>query len=139
MTSPLENLAAAGELKREPPDAREYRTLIDSGRIRLRDAESTAISLESRFDLAYNAAHALSLAALRRSGYRSENRYMVFQALAHTLAMKPSVWRVLADAHRDRNAREYRGVVLVTERLVDDVVAAAKSVLGAIEALRPSV
>jgi len=32
------------------------------------------LSLEGRFDLAYNAAHALALAALRHRGYRSDNR-----------------------------------------------------------------
>jgi hypothetical protein len=57
--------------------------LIRSGETRLRDAEIASLSLESRFDLAYNAAHALSLAALRCHGYRADKRYVVFQALAH--------------------------------------------------------
>ena len=54
---------------------------------------------EPLLDLAYNAAHTLCLAALRRAGYRSGNRYMVFQALPHTLGLGPEVWRVLAKAH----------------------------------------
>lgn len=45
-----------------------------TGIARLRDAQNSALALESRFDLAYNAAHALCLAALRRTGYRSGNR-----------------------------------------------------------------
>ena len=61
--------------------------MIRSGAVRLRDAENTTLSLESRFDLAYNAAHALSLAALRWKGYRSDNRYIAFQALPHTLGL----------------------------------------------------
>ena len=32
------------------------------------------------------AAHALSLAALRKAGYRSDSRYIVFQCLKHTFA-----------------------------------------------------
>ena len=96
MTSPLENLATpGGPLKREAPDAEEYRGLVHSGRVRLNDARNTTNSLESRFDLAYNAAHALSLAALRRVGYRAEKRYVVFQVLPHTLGLGPDVWRVL--------------------------------------------
>lgn len=55
--------------------------------------------LESAFDLAYNAAHALALAALRWHGYRSENRYLVFQALAHTVGFPPAKWRVLDLCH----------------------------------------
>jgi hypothetical protein len=62
-----------------------------------------------RFDLAYNAAHALSLAALRWHGYRPDERYIVFQALAHTLQMTPEEWRVLDQAHRRRNRFEYAG------------------------------
>jgi hypothetical protein len=42
----------------------EYAGLIQSGQARLADARRTVNSLASRFDLAYNAAHALCLAAL---------------------------------------------------------------------------
>jgi hypothetical protein len=69
--SPLENLAGPGQpLRKEVPDAKELAGLKQSGLRRLADAENAANSLESRFDLAYNAAHALSLAALRRAGYQ---------------------------------------------------------------------
>lgn len=82
MTSPeLERLVLIGQLKREPGAQAEIDGLVRSARSRLTDAENPALALESRFDLAYNAAHALSLAALRWRGYRSENRYVAFQAL----------------------------------------------------------
>jgi len=80
----LDNLVRIGKLKREPPSRREFDGLLRSGAARLADAANPDLALESRFDLAYNAAHALALAALRRLGYRSQNRYLVFQALAHT-------------------------------------------------------
>ena len=57
------------------------------------------------FYLAYNAAHAFSLAALRWHGYRSDSRYLVFQALPHTLELLAATWRVLAKAHEVRNVR----------------------------------
>jgi hypothetical protein len=53
---------------------------------RLVDAERKELSFDSRFDLAYNAAHAFALIALRRMGYRSDNRYLVFQVLPHTVS-----------------------------------------------------
>lgn len=59
MTSPLENMVRQGMLHAERPDAKEYNGLVRSGRVRLQDARKATISLESRFDLAYNAAHAL--------------------------------------------------------------------------------
>lgn len=81
-TNPLENLSrTGGSLKPEPPDAAEIAGLLRTGRARLEDAGNTALALESRFDLAYNAAHALCLAALRAKGYRAGNRYIVFQVL----------------------------------------------------------
>jgi hypothetical protein len=82
MTSPnLDNLVKTGQLKREPPDARETAGLLHSARARLNDARNPSLSLESRFDLAYNASHALALAALRQQGYRADSRYIVFQTL----------------------------------------------------------
>jgi hypothetical protein len=61
----LENLVRIGKLKREAPDKREFLGLLHSGRVRLADARRSALSPESRFDPAYNAAHALALAVLR--------------------------------------------------------------------------
>jgi hypothetical protein len=136
MTSPLDNLAGhAGPLRREPPDADEFAGLVRSGLVRLEDAERTSNSIESRFDLAYNAAHALCLAALRRAGYRSGNRYIVFQVLPHTLGLGPEVWRVLAKAHEIRNRSEYEGDLTVDERILVDLIAAARKVAIAVESL----
>ncbi len=81
MTSPLENLAGAGKpLASEPMDAAEFDGLLRSGSARLADARNATLALESRFDLAYNAAHALCLAALRRQGFRASHRYIVFKS-----------------------------------------------------------
>ena len=63
--SNLERLAQSGSLKREPGDQQEFDGLVRSGKVRLADAQLAALSTESRFDLAYNAAHAFALAALR--------------------------------------------------------------------------
>lgn len=61
----LENLVKAGLLKSESGDQREFDGLLDSGRKRLADARNKDLSPESQFDLAYSAAHAFSLAAMR--------------------------------------------------------------------------
>src|SRR5215212_4522118 len=127
MTSPLERLSGPGKcLQPEPPDAKEFARLQRSGLARLKDPSNSANSLESRFDLAYNAAHALCLAALRWHGYRSNNRYIVFQLLPDTLGLGPEVWRVLSKAHDQRNASEYIGRFSVDEKLLSDVIAATQ-------------
>ena len=137
MTSPLDNLVAAGSLKKEAPNVGEYEGLVRSGAVRLTDALNASLSLESRFDLAYNAAHALSLAALRRKGYRSTNRYIVFQTLELTLGVGPAIWRVLAKCHQTRNQGEYEGDLNVDEHLVKDLIVACKAVAEALMELPP--
>lgn len=136
--SPLENLAGPNKvLKAEPPDAAEFAGLLRSGRTRFTDAGTKSLALESRFDLAYNAAHALCLAALRWHGFRANNRYIVFQVLPHTLGLGPDVWRVLAMCHNIRNASEYAGDLQINERLVSDLLSACGEVLAKVGALDP--
>ena len=130
----LENLCGPGKaLKAEAPDANEITGLLRTGVARLHDACNASLALESRFDLAYNAAHALCLAALRRMGYRAGNRYIVFQVLPHTLGLGPEVWRVLDKCHNTRNLGEYEGLLDVDERLVTDLIAATQKVVDAMD------
>jgi len=136
MTSPeLENLARIGKLKRELPAAHELSGLLASGERRLEDARRTDLAFDSRFDLGYNAAHSLALYALRRMGYRSDNRYLVFQVLPHTLGLSAAQWRVLAKAHEQRNLAEYEGHLEHDEHLLVDMLVAAESLLAAIHNL----
>jgi hypothetical protein len=138
MTSPeLENLVRIGKLKREVCSAEEFNGLVKSGAARLADAGKPGLAIESQFDLAYNAAHALALAALRHRGYRSDNRYIVFQALPLTLGMPDETWRVLAKCHERRNLAEYEGTLEVDKRLLGDLRDAAHQVLAAVRALPP--
>ena len=137
MPDSLDNLVRTGQLKHEPPAQQELDGLIRSGLARLKDAENAPLSLEGRFDLGYNAAHALSLAALRWHGYRSENRYIVFQALAHTLNLPPEQWRVLATAHQKRNYVEYEGVADIDAMLVAAIIRVAREVAERVMKLGP--
>jgi hypothetical protein len=79
---PLEKLASTGLLKQELPSREEIAGLLRTAAVRLEDARKTTNAPESRFDLAYNAAHAFALAALRIHGYRSDKRYIVFSGAA---------------------------------------------------------
>lgn len=138
MPSAFENLCGPGKaLKAEPPDANEFAGLMRSGLARLTDAATPSLSLESRFDLGYNAAHALCFAALRWHGYRSSNRYIVFQLLPHTLGLGPEVWRVLSKCHDLRNLGEYEGDLNIDERIVTDLLAACHVVAAKVQALAP--
>jgi hypothetical protein len=124
----LDNLVRIGKLKSEAPAAAEFNGLVRSGKARLKDANNSTLHADSRFDLAYNAAHALSLAALRWHGYRSENRYLVFQCLEHTLGLSAEQWRVLDQAHRKRNVAEYEGELDIDDALLGALLRVANDV-----------
>ena len=131
----LNNLVKIGQLKAEPFSQSEFDGLVQSGIVRLNDAKNESLSLESRFDLAYNASHALSLAALRWHGYRSGSRYLVFQCLRHTLDLPNEFWRVMDQAHRKRNLAEYEGHIDIDERLVDALIRVAIEVANRVSNL----
>lgn len=131
-SSNLDNLVKAGQLKLETSNETEINGLLQSGNARLNDAKNTSLSLESRFDLAYNAAHALALAALRIAGYRPSNRYVVFQSIPHTTELGSEVWRVVSECHHRRNVAEYEGFMDVTNVLLNDLIAATDVLLNAI-------
>ena len=133
----LENLTKTGSLKAEPPSQSEFSGLLRSANARLTDARNVTLAIESRFDLAYNASHALALAALRWHGYRSENRYIVFQCLQHTLEIGPEVWRVLALCHQRRNLAEYEGHLEVNDQLLTELITAADLLQKKAELLAP--
>lgn len=138
MISPLESLSGPGKsFRKEPSDAKEFEGLKRSGLARLADAGNAANSVDGRFDLAYNAAHALCLAALRRLGYRATSRYIVFQVIPHTLGLGPEVWRVLAKCHDIRNLGEYEGNLGVDERIVADLITACRAVAAKLGSLPP--
>ncbi len=125
----LDALVKIKQLHQEPSNQDEIEALVESGKVRLVDAENTDLSIESRFDLAYNSAHSLALAALRKSGYRSVNRFLVFQCLEHTVGLPPAQWRVLSAAHNKRNSAEYEGVFDVNEELVGALIRVTNQLL----------
>jgi hypothetical protein len=69
---------------------------------------------------------------LRWHGYRSTNRYIVFQGLPHTLGLGPVVLRVLSKRHDIRNLGECEGDLNVDERIVKDLIEATLKVAEAV-------
>lgn len=133
----LQNLLKIGHLKAEPADQGEFDGLLRSAKRKLPDAENASLSPDSRFILAYDAAHSFALAALRWHGLRPQSRYIVFQALAHTLSVVPARWRFLDDCHHKRNVALYDGDYVEDEQLIRELIASAKELQVAVEALGP--
>jgi hypothetical protein len=131
----LDNLVRIGQLKAKPRNAQEVTRMLAMAQTRLSDAKLNKLSLEGRFTSAYNAAHASALAALRWHGYRSENRYTVFQCLTHTLGWPANRWRVLDTAHQKRNLAEYEGYLEVEESTVAEMCALVQGLIADVQAL----
>lgn len=126
----LENLARIGQIKPEPPSDAEVRRMLAMARTHLDDARLDSLSPMGRFISAYSAAHAAALAALRWHGYRSENRFTVFQCLEHTLGWPPTRWRLLDSAHRKRNLAEYEGFLEVEAAEIDDLCSVVSDLIA---------
>jgi len=126
----LDNLLKIGQLKAEPRDEAEARRMLAMAKTRLADARLSEASTEGRFTSAYNAAHAAALAALRWHGYRSENRYTVFQCLPHTLGWSAVQWRILDIAHQKRNLAEYEGYLEIEESTITELCALVSELIA---------
>ena len=133
----LDNLVKVRSLKAEPGAQKEFDGLLKSARVRLADAQNKGLAIESQFDLTYNAAHALALAAMRWHGYRSENRYLVFQCLADTVGLPAAEWRVLAKCHERRNIAQYEGDFDIDDQLMTDLARITAVPQGKVRELGP--
>ncbi len=133
----LDNLVKTGKIKTEPADQIEFDGMVSSAKRRLQDANVESLSDDSRFSLAYGAAHALSMAAMRWHGYRSDNRYLVFQCLEHTVGMETVKWRVLDKCHKQRNLAEYEGHLEITPQLLKELIAITNQLLAMVESMGP--
>ena len=132
--SVLDNLVRIGQLKAERRNDVEVARLLAMARTRLVDARLAKASKEGRFTSAYNAAHAAALAVLRWHGYRSENRFTVFQCLEHTLKWPAERWRVLDAAHQQRNRAEYEGLLDVEESGIAELCTLVEELISEVEA-----
>lgn len=133
----LDNLVKINQLKVEPPDQKEFDGMVASAKRRLQDVQIEALSVEGRFSLAYGAAHSISLAAMRWHGYRSENRYLVFQCLQQTIGLDKVKWRVLDRCHKVRNLAEYEGHLEVSAQLLKELIDITNELVKLVESLGP--
>jgi len=125
----LENLVKVRKLNKEPPDASEFNGMVKAATTKLEDVKIDGLSVDSQFSLAYGAAHALSLAALRWHGYRSDQRYLVFQCLPHTLGLDNAKYRVIDKCHNCRNLAEYEGHLEIDTQLLKELILIANELL----------
>lgn len=133
----LENLVKINKLKIEIPDHKEFEGMVASAKRQLQDADVKGLSEEGKFTLVYGAAHAISLAAMRWHGYRSDNRYLVFQCLKQTVGLADVKWRILDKCHNVRNLAEYEGHLEISAQLLKELVDITNELVILVESLGP--
>ena len=110
----LENLLQTGQLKEHPVDAAEIHKLLAAARRSLKDARVEQISLELRFDAAYNSILQSTLAALMVHGYRPStnqpgHHMTILQLLPKTMGLPGKRLAVPDTLRRKRNVTNYIG------------------------------
>lgn len=131
----LDNLVKISQLKVEPPDQKEFDRMVTAAKRGLQDAKVEGLSEEGKFSMLYGAAHSISLAAMRWHGYRSDNRYLVFQCLQHTIGLDRIKWRVLDQCHKVRNLAEYEGRLEIAPQLIKELLEITEELVTLVEAL----
>ena len=108
----LENLIGKG-LQQEPASPEELRRFLNKIATKLADAQSETLSLDSRFDLAYEALLQIGLAALRANGYRPDSRgghhLLALQTLNTTIGYPREKLSLLDEFRRQRATGLYDG------------------------------
>jgi hypothetical protein len=106
---------------------------------RLRDAQFSQNSDETRFDCAYTAIRALADIGLHINGFRTStskpgHHQISIACLAHTLGVDSATIRVLDSLRKQRNLSDYDGE-LVSEAALQECLKQAQALLARVESV----
>lgn len=109
---------------------------------RLRDAQFTQNSDETRFDCAYTAIRAVADIGLHINGFRTStskpgHHQTAIACLAHTLGVDGATIRVLDSLRKQRNLSDYDGE-LVSEAALQECLKQAQALLTRVESVLSS-
>lgn len=121
----LENLIGKG-LQREPTSTEEIRRFLVKIDTKLADAKSKDISLDSRFDLAYEALLQIGLTALRANDLRPDSRgghhILALQTLNTSIGYPREKLRLLDEFRRQRAVGLYDGSFVPSQAEQDELL-----------------
>ena len=102
----------------------------------LTDCRNPSLSLDWRFNIAYNAALQCAKAALAAAGYRAAkdaHHYRVIQSLKFTLRTKDKIVKKLDAFRKKRNVSEYNHAGAVTAIELDEISVLAGNLRKSVE------
>ena len=125
----LEDWLNEGHLKSYKTSRKEIEQLFAVFERDMADARVEALSVERKFESAYNAALVMARAALATSGYRTSgegNHYWTIQSLAFTLQMDADTINQFNKFRQKRNTSNYEMIGVVSEQEVTEMIALAQ-------------
>jgi len=135
----LQNLAKIGQLDPVPLSVDLVKRMLAAARQRLRDAEFTENSSETRFDCAYTSIRAVADIGLHLHGFRTStskpgHHQTAIQCMTHTLGFDDATVRVLDGLRKQRNMSDYEGE-LVTDAALQECLQQARKILTRVESI----
>lgn len=135
----LSNLAKIGQLDTVGYSKDLVDRMLATAKQRLRDAQFTQNSDETRFDCAYTAIRAVADIGLHINGFRTStskpgHHQTAIACLAHTLGVDGATIRVLDSLRKQRNLSDYDGE-LVSEAALQECLKQAQALLTRVEAV----
>lgn len=120
-----------GWLREHKTSSREVETIMALVERDLEDAAKNEISMDWRYNIAYNAGLQLSTVVLYAAGYRSgkgeSKHYRIIQALPLIMGEQFSRMRdYLDNCRRKRNVSEYDAVGTVSVKELEDIILVVK-------------
>ena len=133
----LHNLARIGQLDQVPLSVELVKRMLAAAKQRLRDAEFTQNSSETRFDCAYTTIRTMADIALHLHGFRTStsrpgHHQTAIQCLAYTLGIDDATVRVLDGLRKQRNVSDYDGEP-VTDAALKECLQQAKALVTRIK------
>lgn len=133
----LLNLAKIGQLDLVPLSVELVKRMLLSARQRLRDAEFTQNSPETRFDCAYTAIRVVADIGLHLNGFRTStskpgHHQTAIQCLTYTLGVDAATVRILDGLRKQRNLSDYDGE-MVTDSALQECLRQARAIMNRID------
>ena len=135
----LLNLAKIGQLDPVPLSVDLVKRMLLSAKQRLRDAEFTQNSPETRFDCAYTAIRVVADIGLHLNGFRTStskpgHHQTAVQCLSHTLGVDAATVRILDGLRKQRNLSDYDGE-MVTDAALQECLRQAQAIVTRVDSV----
>ena len=135
----LLNLAKIGQLDPVPLSVDLVKRMLLSAKQRLRDAEFTQNSPETRFDCAYTAIRVVADIGLHLNGFRTStskpgHHQTAVQCLSHTLGVDAATVRILDGLRKQRNLSDCDGE-MVTDAALQECLRQAQAIVTRVDSV----